>query len=314
MKSQLKLVTPLEEQLNLKSKEPTLRQVLQPYLAKSADVNWDDPELPSCSIRDPSPGLEANSQYFDHKAWAKSYFDGCHRDAGFRTRWQAAAGSWDRKIVIDIGCGPGNVYATVGGAPQLLIGVDVSRGALEMARDIGYRPILADAHALPFVSGFADIVVINASLHHCDDMNRVLAEAARLVAPGGLLVTDHDPQLSAWDFRGPAKWAWNSRLFVYRWLKKGFHGTIEEQSLGLQSEIHHMPGKGVTQELYDNVLIPMGFEVETFFHNNQVGASALLGDMGPARAKYRIAQAISGLDPDSKQAALSIMCRATKVR
>ena len=65
-----------------------------------------------------------------------------------------------------------------------------------MAQKIGYMPVLADAQYLPFVSGFADIVTLNAALHHCDDMVQALTEAARLVCPGGLLITDHDPQIS----------------------------------------------------------------------------------------------------------------------
>jgi SAM-dependent methyltransferase len=296
----------------IRPRNATLKASLQPFLAPAADVNWDDATLPVCDIRNRTPGLDANSLYFDHADWAKNYFDHCHRDDQFRARWQSATGSWDGKIVVDIGCGPGNVFATVGGTPRLLIGADVSRGALKMARDIGYQPILADAHALPFKSGFADIVVVNAALHHCDDMARVLAEAGRLVGPGGVLVTDHDPQLSAWDFKGPAKWAWDLRLFVYRWLKKGFHGSIEEQSLGLQSEIHHMPGRGVTRELYSDVLIPMGFDVNVYAHNNEVGAAVLQRDLGRSRAKYRLAQAISGVDPDSPAAALSLLCRATR--
>lgn len=33
-------------------------------------------------------------------------------------------------------------------------------------------------------------------------MNKVLVEAARLVRPGGLLISDHDPQRSAWNWKG----------------------------------------------------------------------------------------------------------------
>ena len=86
-------------------------------------------------------------------------------------------------------------------------------------------PVLADATALPFVSGFADVVVLNAALHHCDDMGAMLAEAARLVKPGGLLVTDHDPQRSAWDYKGLAKLLWNGRLILYKLTGHGFHKT-----------------------------------------------------------------------------------------
>jgi SAM-dependent methyltransferase len=294
------------------SPAPSLRSVLQPYLSPAAEIDWTDATLPVGRIVNRTPGLEANSLYFDNPEWTRNYFNACHRDENFRARWQSACGSWDGKIVVDIGCGPGNVFATLGGAPELLIGADVSRGALQMARKLGYQPILADAHELPFISGFADIVVVNATLHHCDDMARVLAEAARLVAPGGILVTDHDPQLSAWNFKGLAKWAWILRLTAYRWLKLGFHGTTEEQSLALQSEIHHVPGSGVTRELYDSVLGSLGFDVETYFHNNEVGSSALAGDCGRARLRYRMAQALSGLDPKSRDCALSILCRATR--
>ena len=106
------------------------------------------------------------------------------------------------KIVVDIGCGPGNIFASLKGEfnqgkPKMLIGVDVAPKSLELSCQVGYTPVLADATALPFVSAFADVVVLNAALYHCEDMTAMLAEGARLVKPGGLLVTDHDPQRSA---------------------------------------------------------------------------------------------------------------------
>jgi len=293
---------------------PTIRETFRPYISPEAEIDWSDETLPVCPIRKRTPGLEANSRYFGHPEWARNYFKYCHRSDRFRSRWQAACGPWDDKIVVDIGCGPGNIFATVGGKPKLLIGVDVAKGGLEMAREVGYQPILADAHALPFVSGFADIVVLNAALHHCDDMPRVLMEASRLVARGGVLITDHDPQLTAWNFRGPAKWAWDMRLTVYLWLKKGFHRSVEEQTLVLQTEIHHEPGRGVTRQLFESVLIPLGFRVELHPHNHDTGAAVLEGDIGRADRKYRIAQALSGINPNSPEAALSILCRARKIR
>lgn len=176
--------------------------------------------------------ITANATYFGNAQWAQEYLDFCHRDAHFKSRWLAAAGDWTDKVVIDLGCGPGNIFATLGGKPRLLIGVDVAPGSLELAAKLGYTAVLADAAYTPFRSQVADIVAINASLHHCDDMAAVLREGARLVKPHGLLVTDHDPQLTAWDYKGLAKLMWDARLWVYRAIGHGFHKTGSQQSWG----------------------------------------------------------------------------------
>jgi SAM-dependent methyltransferase len=288
------------------------KEKLSPYLQASAKVDWSNEDLPVCPIDHVTVGLDANRRYFNEPVWAQNYFKYCHRNESFRSRWQRACGSWNDKVVVDIGCGPGNVFATVGGQPEMLIGVDISHGALEMARDLGYMPLLADAHDLPFVSGFADIVVLNAVLHHCDDMEKVLCEAARLVAPGGILVTDHDPQLSAWNFKGLAKLAWEFRLTVYPLLRRGFHSTVEEQSVVLASEIHHEPGHGVTSNLFRGTLEPLGFRVELYPHNHDTGAEVFRGQRGRSELKFRVAQRLSGLNPNLPEAGLSILCRATR--
>jgi len=268
--------------------------------------------LLSHPIRNPSEAIEANASYFGNREWAEEYLHFCHREDTFRGRWLKAIGNYSDKIVVDIGCGPGNIFANFDHKPRLLIGVDVAPVSLEMATNHGYLPLLADATDLPFKSGFADIVVLNAALHHCENMESVLSEAARLVKPGGLLVTDHDPQKSAWNYKGVARLLWNLRLQIYRLTKKGFHKTGSQQYWGIACEIHHKPGHGVTKELFHDILEPLGFEVNIYPHNHTRGPEVLDGKRGRAHIKYLLGNLLSGRNPFSEKSALSLMCVAKK--
>lgn len=286
---------------------------LKPYLASNAIVDWQTGEIPSCPIPVFTKGMHANSYFFGHPKWGKEYFEDSHRSEPFQERWNAVMGSWDDKIVVDIGCGPGNVYATVGGSPKLLIGVDVSPGALQMAAEVGYTPILADAHHLPFADGFADIVVANATVHHCDDMSRILTEAARLVRPGGLLFTDQDTQLTAWNFKGMGLFLRDIRFPLYRLLGSKHHIPYEERHARWKTEVHNQrPGDGITPEVYYKALEPLGFEVKLYPHNHNLGREVLEGNNGRSSWRLRLSQKLSGINPDSPEAAQSIMCIARR--
>ena len=290
-----------------------ISSTLREYVSSNDAVNFSS-SIPECEIPNPSPYLLANSYYFGHPEWAKTYFEACHRSDAFKDRWIAATeGGWDDKIVVDIGCGPGNLYSVLGGQPKVLIGVDVSRGALEMAKEIGYTPLLADAQNLPLVSGFADIVAVNATLHHCDDMSKALEEAARIVRPGGLLIIDHDPQLTAWNYRGVAMLFYKVRLLIYQLFITKLHTPKEERLSALATETHHKPGDGVTPALFCKTLESMDFKVKLYPHNHTVGAEVLNGRLGkPPHWRYRLGQLLSGINPYSPEAGLSLMCIARR--
>ena len=284
---------------------------IKPYLLPDVKVEEKGNFL-EIPIKKPSKGLSANAYYFNHPEWAEEYLTYCHRNETFINRWKAAIEDWTDKVVLDIGCGPGNIFASLKGNPKLLVGVDVAPTSLEMARKLGYLPVLADATHLPFKSAIADIVTLNATLHHCDDMEAVLKEAARLVKPGGLLITDHDPQLSAWNYKGIAKLLWKGRLIWYKITGHGFHKTNDQQYWGLECETHHKPGHGVTKEMFTSTLEPLGFNVKVYPHNHNLGAEVLLGEWGKADFKYRMGNIISGRNPNSDKSALSLMCVARK--
>jgi ubiquinone/menaquinone biosynthesis C-methylase UbiE len=285
---------------------------LIPYLKEGTQIKQNGNFL-ECPIPNPSEAIKANAYYFGNCEWAEEYLIYCHRSDAFKNRWTAAMGDWTDKVIVDIGCGPGNIFATLKGKPKLLIGIDVAPTSLEFAYVVGYTPLLADATNLPLISGFADIVTLNAALHHCENMEAVLSEAARLVKPGGMLITDHDPQRSAWDYKGLAKLLWNGRLFYYKIIGRGFHKTTNQQKWGLACEIHHKPGHGVTKEMFIRLLDPMGFKVNVYAHNHELGAEVLQGLNGKASFKYRMGNILSGRNPDAESSALTLMCVAEKV-
>lgn len=277
-------------------------------------AKWED-DILTFPIQNPSHSLLANSFYFGHPEWARNYLAVVHRDRDFQDRWFAVTGSWENKIVVDIGCAPGNVYAALRdrvGKPKLLLGVDVSQGGLKIAQELGYTPILSDAQNLPLKSGFADLVILNAALHHCDDMTKMLAEAARLVRPGGLLVTDQDLQQTMWRNNWIAHAIWRLRLPVYRLMRRGGHATAEEQYWCQATEVHHLPGDGVTEAFFRNILEPMHFALNVYPHNLKVSAAILQGERGKQAWNVALAQRLSGRDPNSVEGALVMMCVARR--
>jgi ArsR family transcriptional regulator len=81
------------------------------------------------------------------------------------------------------------------------LGVDRSPGMLRMARSKLAQAGLAnvelrqgDMYALPLASGSADVVILHQVLHYAQQPAAAIAEAARLLAPGGrLLIVDFAP-------------------------------------------------------------------------------------------------------------------------
>ncbi|MBK1440219.1 class I SAM-dependent methyltransferase [Parapedobacter sp. ISTM3] len=288
-----------------------MRSDITPYLKAQATFK-DDGKHYVFPISRMSYSLKANEYYFNHPEWAEEYLTYCHRSDAFKSRWREATGSWTNKVVIDVGCGPGNINATLQEKPKILIGVDVASGSLDLARNLGYTTVLADANNLPFKSAVADIVVLNATLHHCENMDAVLKEAARLVKPGGLLVTDHDPQRSAWNYKGAAKVLWLTRLVYYRLIGHSFHKSSEQQKWALACETHHKPGHGVTPYLFESVLEPLDFNVNIYPHNHHLGKEVFEGKTGPVELKYKLGNLLSGRNPSSPASALTLMCVARK--
>jgi len=96
--------------------------------------------------------------------------------------------------LLDVGGGSGRAAAALTG-PDITV-VDASVGILSRARRVrGLSGLAADAGRLPFRDGSVDAVTVVDAFHHLPDREAALAEAARVLAPGGaLVVREFDPE------------------------------------------------------------------------------------------------------------------------
>src|SRR5205823_13608729 len=69
-----------------------------------------------------------------------------------------------------------------------LVGIDQSQAMVEIQRAQGIEARVGDVQALPFADGEFDLVVAAWMLYHVPDLDRGLAEIARVLRPGGVLV------------------------------------------------------------------------------------------------------------------------------
>jgi ubiquinone/menaquinone biosynthesis C-methylase UbiE len=118
---------------------------------------------------------------------------------GGEARATAAAEAIERllpesaRALADLACGTGIVTQRLGRPGRSVLGLDRSAGMLEKAGTRLPGAVLrADASALPFAPGSLDAVVIIWLLHLLPDAAPVLAEAARVLRPGGVLITTVD--------------------------------------------------------------------------------------------------------------------------
>ena len=107
---------------------------------------------------------------------------------GFNPTWQrhvAAYALADDFLppgrLLDLGCGIGHSYHLL--EPRETVGADISADAL-----VGQEreTVVADMRELPFADGEFSSVLSVQSLEHVPDPERVLAEVARVLEPGGV--------------------------------------------------------------------------------------------------------------------------------
>lgn len=100
--------------------------------------------------------------------------------------------------VADLGCGDGYLTIEASRWASRVIAVDRSKAVLERARALARRRGVSNAiwkrgelERLPIADASVDVALLSQALHHAGDPARALAEAARILVPGGrVLILD----------------------------------------------------------------------------------------------------------------------------
>lgn len=210
--------------------------------------------------------------------------------------------------VLEVGCGTGHWLAGFSASAASmaseacyepvqwrLFGLDLSAGMLRQAeraletQDFASRSALVRgrAEALPFASGVFDLVYCVNAIHHFDRQRAFVAEARRLLHPGGILaVIGNDPHghRDAWYvytyFEGTYETdlaRFPSRETVIAWMAEAGFDGIERRL------VHEIADARVGRAVLD----------DPFLGKDSCSQLALLSDAAYARGMQRIQAALA---------------------
>ncbi len=150
-------------------------------------------------------GAKGWDQYAPFYDWENARTMG-RRDVGYWTRLIGRR----RGRVLELGCGTGRLLLPLARAARHVCGIDLSAQMLARAsaraarRPRGARPsiVRGDMRHLPFDNRTFSTVIapygVLQSLTDDGDLSAALAEAARVLKPGGLFAIDLVPDLTSW--------------------------------------------------------------------------------------------------------------------
>ncbi len=155
------------------------------------DKRADTAYLRETAYADPS-GLTARIGLYDHQ---QPHID-------LIAEAITALAPLDGLRVADIGCGNGRYVTALRAASALVIGVDLSHGMLAGVPGPPFGLVAADSQDLPLAGDAVDVALMMHMLYHVASPETALAEAKRVVRPGGRLLVatnggDHLAEMDA---------------------------------------------------------------------------------------------------------------------
>jgi SAM-dependent methyltransferase len=104
-------------------------------------------------------------------------------------RWIIEQIPWDgTERIIDVGCGNGAYTEPARQHGRYYLAGDLSMGMLRALPFPNLPRLNLDAQSLPLADNSADVILANFMLYHVPDIDRAVAEFARVLRPGGRLL------------------------------------------------------------------------------------------------------------------------------
>ena len=210
----------------------------------------DGPESASAAVWD------ANAAW-----WKATFTGGADREYELEILPLVVTELADRRVVVDIGCGEGQVARRLAEENgQTVVGVDPSPA--QLANAAGERTergliryVEAEGEHLPIRTGSVDGAVCCLVIEHVRDGEALMAEAARVLAVGGvfLLVVNHPA------FQGPGSGFVDDQILDERYWRVGSYLTdewsVERVDATVTLGFRHRPLSGYVNPLAEHGLV-----------------------------------------------------------
>lgn len=138
----------------------------------------------------------------------------------------------DGKVVLDIGCGHGDLLENAFESAKDTYGIDPDINAINRNKFINHLSV-ADAENLPFKDNFFDVVTMAWVVEHLENPDKVLSEINRVLKPGGVVcfITPNKLNYNVWIIRAIPH-------FLHDFLTRTLYGRQENDTFRVQYKMN----------------------------------------------------------------------------
>ena len=173
------------------------------------------------------------------------------------------------QVLLDVGCGTGNVLKYAEQHYNLSIGIDVSEEMLKICHEKNFMTLKADCYQIPLASNSVDVVSSFSVLHHLYNPSDFLAEVGRVLKKGGYLYTDWDVN-AHYVAKKKSSWLFSGLLLAREILSPKSKNLDKYKKLSNLAEYHLFSTRmGLDPEKIKTELNRLGFEhIDIIYNSN----------------------------------------------